>query len=158
MRPESVRNTGRSCRRGFALPLALFALLTVLMLVTLVLDAAIQELRASRGGLAATRAAAAVESAMSELLDSSTDSLLLSSAPGTARMSVTASGAADTVSVAVQRLGGRMVRTMVTATARASGVRGAAGAVAYLSISTDSTAVAGLRLRRLPGAWWAPFP
>lgn len=158
MFPDRFAVAARDGRRGFALPLALFALTAVLMLVALVLDAAIQELRAARGNLAATRAMAGVESALAGVLTAPTDSVLLANAPGATRSSQSVTGTGDTVRVAIQRLGGRMVRATVTATSRSSGVRGGAGATAYLNIAADSTTPGGLRLRRLTGPWWAPIP
>ena len=144
-------------RRGFALPFAIFALLTVMMLVAVVLDAAVAELRTARGGLAAARASGAVQSALASVIDAPSDSSWLSSSIGTTRTTTTAAGG-DSVTLTLQRLGARCSRVVVRAVSQAGGSRGAAGAVAFLDLIPDSAVASGVRFSRLPGWWWVAVP
>jgi hypothetical protein len=144
-------------RRGFALALALLALIVISMLVALVLDAAVQEIRVARGDLGAARARAASETETAALLASTPDSALLAMPRGGATRQVRVSGG-DTVTITVQALGGARLRAVVAARSWAGGVRADAGSVVFLRIATDTAAHgAGLRMRRFPGWWWAPL-
>jgi len=145
-------------RRGFALPLALLGLLVLALVVALLLDAALQELRASRGDAARVRAEAAGETAFSDLIAAPVDSAVLLLPRGAARESVLTS-AGDTVSVTVQSLGGGLVRAAFAARSWAGGVRADAMTLAWLRVLPDSgPPPAVLRYRRVPGWWWAQVP
>jgi Tfp pilus assembly protein PilX len=148
----------RPSRPGFALPLALFALVVVTLLVGLVFDAGIQEMRVARGQVAMARAQAAAESALADLLDSPADSGLLVAPRGTARQS-TFAGRMDTALVVLQVLGGATVRVVITARAWSGALRADVGTVAFLRVLRDSSGSPGaLQFRRIPGWWWAPIP
>jgi hypothetical protein len=144
-------------RRGFALALALLALIVLSMLVALVLDAAVQEMRVARGDLGAARAWAASETAVAALLASPADSALLAMPRGSAARYVRTSGG-DTVVVTLQPLGGERLRAVVAVRSWAGGARADAGCVLFLRLVPDTGAHAGdLRMRRFPGWWWAPL-
>ena len=157
MCPDRDPATTAADRRGFALPFALFALLTVMMLVAVVLDVAVGELRTARGGLAAARASAAVQTALAGVVDAPSDSNWVGGAVGAVRTTTTGVNG-DTVGVALQRLGASHSRIVVHAVSHAGGVLGAAGAVAFVEIVPDATAPTGARFRRLTGWWWVPTP
>jgi hypothetical protein len=128
------------------------------LVVALLLDAALQELRASRGDAARARAEAAGETAFADLVSAPVDSAVLLLPRGAARESVLAS-AGDTVRVTVQSLGGDLVRAVFAARSWAGGVRADATTLVWLRALPDSgTPPAGLRYRRLPGWWWAQIP
>jgi hypothetical protein len=150
------RGTDRRC--GFALPLVLFVLVVLELLVALLLDSAVQELRASRGEVALARAQAAAETAFADLLSAPADSVLIALPRGAARDSLVLQSG-DTVRVTVQSLGGGLVRVVTTARSWSLGTRADAGTLALLRLFTDSAGGShSLRLRRLPGLWWAPLP
>src|SRR5882757_2690709 len=114
----------RRNERGFALLMALFLLLSMAFLVAILLDGALQELRASRGDLAAARAQAAAGSALSDLLASHPDSALLA-LPRGAVLYPAASAAitgGDTTRVSIQSLGGGLVRCLASAHVWSGGV------------------------------------
>jgi Tfp pilus assembly protein PilX len=145
-------------RAGFALPLALFAILVLTIFVGLLFDLGVQEVRVARGQVATARAQAAAESAFADLLDTRADSSLLLAAIGTARQS-TLAGREDTAVVVLQALGGATVRVSITARAWSGAIRGDVGMVAFLRVLRDSSGPPGaLQFRRLPGWWWAPIP
>jgi len=148
----------RTARRGVALPLALFVLLLLALLVALVLDSAVQDLRIARADVGVARAEAAVESALADLLAAPVDSAFLVLPRGAARQSVATVGG-DTARVAVQPLGGGLARVVAMVRSSAAGVRADAGAVVLLRAERDTTAhLGGLRFRRLPEWWWVPIP
>ena len=145
-------------RCGFALPLACFALVVLALLVALLLDGAVQELRGSRGDVALARAQAAAESALADLLSAPADSAFVALPRGDMRESLLLHSG-DTVRVTVQALGGGLVRVVTAARAWSLGVRADAGTLALLRVFADSLgAPPALRFRRLPGLWWAPLP
>ena len=144
-------------RHGFALPFALMVLVVGAMLVSLILDAGVQELRTARGDLAAARAEAAAGSALADLLAAPPDSSFALLGRGAGIQSVLVSGA-DTARLTLQALGGRLARVVVTARSWSGGVRADAGTLAFLELSP----VAGLpgvsHFSRIPGWWWAVYP
>ncbi len=142
-------------RTGIALPIALAAVIVVAMLSAMALDAALQDLRLARSARAQAVAFGLVESGLSGVVDQPTDSTWLGSPPGSVQLRRTVVGS-DTSTLTLTRLGGRLVRVSSTARSRAAGRRGDAGAALFLQIVADSGG--GLRLRRLPGWWWAPDP
>ena len=148
----------RRKERGFALLLALFLMLSMAFLVAILLDGALQELRASRGDLAAARAQAAAGSALSDLLASRPDSALLALPRGSVMVSATIAGA-DTTRVSIQALGGGLVRCLASARIWSGGVLAEAATLAFARVGLDSAAAPGtLQFRRLPGWWWAELP
>ena len=148
----------RGPRRGFALPLALFLLLLMAMLVALLFDGALQELRSARGDLAAARAQAAAETALADLLVSLPDSALLARPRGALSATVIASGS-DTTRVSLQSLGGVLLRGVASARVWTAGLRADAVTMAFARIVPDTAVGPGaLRFRRLPGWWWAQLP
>ncbi len=150
--------TNPASRSGFALPLSLFMLLTIALLVALLLDAALQELRASRGDLAAARAQAAASSALADFLSSRPDSALLSRPRGAVTSSLSVAGA-DTTLLSLQSLGGGLVRCVANAHSWSFGARADAATIAFVHVLPDSNGAPGaLRFRRLPGWWWAQLP
>jgi hypothetical protein len=145
-------------RRGFALPLAFFALVVLALLVALLLDGAVQELRASRGDVALARAQAAAESALADLLSAPADSAVVALPRGDMRESLLLHSG-DTVRVTVQALGGGLVRVVTTVRSWFLGIRADAGTLALLRVFSDSLAAPpALRFHRLPELWWAPLP
>lgn len=157
-RPTAARGFRAGRRPGFALPLALLALVVLSLVVALLLDGALQELRASRGEGALVRAQAASASALAELLSAPADSAFLLLPRGASRTTVrTAAG--DTVRVTLQSLGGGLARAVVAARSWSGGAGADATTLAWFWVLPDSApAVATLRFRRLPGSWWAPLP
>ena len=148
----------RNLRGGFVLPLSLFLLLTMSLLVALLIDSALQELRTSRGDLAVARAEAAAGSALSDLLAGTPDGARLALARGTASAVTWISGT-DTLHASSQSLGGGLVRFVAGARTWAGGVRADATTIGFTRIVTDSAGPPGaLRYRRLPGWWWAELP
>jgi hypothetical protein len=145
-------------RRGFVLPLALFTLTVTALLVALLLEGAVQELRVARGEVAAARAQAAAGTALADLLASAPDSGLLARPRGiVAYSSIVIS--AETTRVALQALGNRLFKLTAGARAWYGGVRGDAANTGFAQIVTDSTVSPGsVRYRRLPGWWWAQLP
>ena len=157
-RPDRGRFEVFEARRGFALPLALFLLLLSSLLVALLLDGALQELRTARGDVALARAQAAAGSALADFLSSRPDSTLLARPRGTATQAVMVAGA-DTKRLAVQSLGGGMLRVTAVARTWAGGVRGDASNLGFVRVVPDSAGPPGsLGYRRIPGWWWAPLP
>jgi hypothetical protein len=145
-------------RTGFALAVALLALVVLALVAALLLDAALQELRASRGDVALVRAEAASESALADLISAPVDSAVSRLPRGAARESVRVT-AGDTVRLTVQSLGGGLVRAVLAARARAAGARADVTTLALLRMQPDSgPPPALLRYRRLPGWWWAHIP
>lgn len=140
------------------LPLALFALTVTALLVALLLEGAVQELRVARGEVAAARAQAAAGTALADLLASPPDSALLASPRGTSTVNWVAAGA-ETTSIAVQALGNRLFKVTAGGRAWFGGVRGDAANTGFARIVPDSAMSPGsLRYRRLPGWWWAQLP
>jgi hypothetical protein len=165
VQPE-YRNPGRGVARlfrarrrcGFALPLAILALIVLALLVALLLDGAVQQLRGSRGDVALARAQGAAESALADFLSAPVDSAFAVLPRGGVRPSLLIDSG-DTVRVSVQALGGGLLRVVTTARTWSLGVRADAGTFALLRILTDSLAAPpALRFRRVPGLWWAPLP
>lgn len=156
--PDPGRSGASGARRGFALPLALFLLLLTSLLVALLLDGALQDVRIARGDLALVRAQAAAGSALADLLSSSPDSTLLTIPRGASVRSTTVAGA-DTTRLTVQSLGGGMLRVTSVARTWSGGVRGDASNLGFVRVLRDSSGPPGtLRYRRIPGWWWAPLP
>ena len=147
-----------AARRGFVLPLALFMLTVIGLLAALLLEESVADLRIARGEVAEALAEAAAESALSDALDATPDSAALAVPRGTITPAVIAAGA-ETTRVAVQSLGGGIMRVTVAATAWSGGVRGDASNVAIMRIVADPFGPPGsLRYQRLPGWWWARNP
>lgn len=147
-----------SARAGFVLPLALFVVTIVALLASMLLQASLEDLRVARGEVAGARAQAAAESALADLLATAPDSVALGLARGAATTIDLAAGS-ETTKVAVQSLGGRLVRVTAAARVWSEGVRADAEHVAFLRIIPDSGGPPGsLRYQRLPGWWWAPVP
>jgi hypothetical protein len=151
--------TGRGfTRSGFVLPLALFMIMLVALFVALLLEGALQELRAARGEVAEARARAAAESGLSDLLSSVPDSALLARPRGASSGGLVAAGT-ETTRVSMQSLGNGVLRATATARSWSGGVRGDAATVGFVRIVADPAAPpGGLRFRRLPRWWWAQLP
>ena len=149
---------GAGVRRGFVLPLALFMLTVLGMLAALLLEDSVAELRIARGEVAGARADAAAGSALSDALSSIPDSAMLALPRGTITPSLVAAGG-ETTRVAVQALGGGVVRVTIAARAWSGGVRAEASNVGLMRIVSDASGPPGsLRYQRLPGWWWARNP
>ena len=127
------------------------------MLVSLILDGGVQELRTSRGDLAAARAEAAAGSALADLLAAPPDSSFASLGRGGAIQSVRVSGS-DTTRLTLQALGGNLARVVVTARSWSGGVRADAGALAFLELSIVAGPPSTSHFSRIPGWWWAVYP
>ena len=149
------RPSGR--RSGFALPFALMVLVVGAMLVSLILDGGVQELRTSRGELAAARAEAAAGSALADLIMTPPDSTFASLSRGAGIQRVLVSGA-DTARLSLQALGGSLARVVVTARSWSGGVRADAGALAFLLLSPVAGPPGPSHFSRIPGWWWAVYP
>jgi hypothetical protein len=147
--------TDRSARmrRGLALPIALVAVIVVSMFGTLVLDSVLQDLRLARAARAQLRAQGGVESGLAPLLGVAIDSAWLAAPLGSTRQERIATGA-DSLTVTLTRLGGRLVRASSSARSRLGRSRGDAAEVLFLSILRDSTGV--LRLVGVRG--WSRVP
>jgi hypothetical protein len=140
------------------LPLALFTLTATALLVALLLEGAVQELRIARGEVAAARAQAAAGSALADLLASRPDSGVLARPRGMVSQGSSVAGA-DTTHASVQALGNGLFKVTAGARAWYGGVRADAATAGFARIVIDSTASpGGLRYRRLPGWWWAQIP
>jgi hypothetical protein len=150
-----ARADRRGVRRGVALPLALFALLAVALLVALVLDAAVQELRSSRGELGGLQAAAAVETALADALAAARDSALWAARPIGAMVLERRLAGGDTVDVASERLADSWYRMVVSARIGVAGDRASAGAIAFVQL-VRTPPDSAFRLAPIPGAWWSP--
>jgi hypothetical protein len=126
--------------------------------VALLLDGAVQELRTSRGDLAAARAQAAAGTALADFFASGADTALLAAPRGAAATSTRAQGA-ETTRVSLQALGGGLLRVTATARFWSGNVRADAVVLGLARLSADSAGDPGrLRVRRLPGWWWAQLP
>lgn len=139
------------------MPFALMVLVVGAMLVSLILDGGVQELRTARGELAAARAEAAAGSALANLLATPPDSTFTSLSRGTGMQFVVVSGP-DTARITLQALGGTLARAVVTARSWSGGVRADAGALAFLALSPDAGPPVTWHFRRIPGWWWAVYP
>lgn len=145
-------------RSGAALPLALFALVVIALLVSLILDGALQEFRSSSGDLASVRATASVERALALRLSLPADSATASMPPGGRWEGVTVRSG-DTTTTVLQSLGGPLARLAVTSRSWHGGARADAGAVAFVRFEPDSAVTPAVyRVRPLPGWWWTPNP
>jgi hypothetical protein len=148
---------GRRRRAGVALPLALFALLTLALMISLLLDAAMQEYRTSGGEFASVRASAAAERGIAVWLGRPVDSAI-AALPRGGRVATTLPGP-DSVALVVQSLGGSLARLTVSARVWSDGARADAGAIAMVRFELDTTQTpAVFRPRPLPGWWWTPNP
>ncbi|MFI5233469.1 MAG: hypothetical protein ACHQSE_13250 [Gemmatimonadales bacterium] len=153
-----MTSTRGGARPGFVLPLALFMLTVLGLLAALLLEDSVAELRIARGEVAAARAEAAVGSALSDALAATPDSAMLALPRGAIAPALVAAGA-ETARVAVQVLGGALVRVTVAARAWSGGVQADASNVALMRIVPDPLGAPGsLRYERLPGWWWARNP
>ena len=151
-------HAARPKRRGFALALALFTVIVLTLLVALLFDAGVQDIRTARTEMAATRAQAVAEGALAALVSSRPDIGLISDPRGTRRQS-TIEQRGDTARVALQVLGSGTVRVVVSSSAWSGNIRAAAGSIAFFRVIADSFGAPGaLQFRRLPGWWWAPNP
>ena len=140
-----------------ALPLALFALLTLALMISLLLDAAMQEYRTSGGDFASVRASAAAERGLALWLAGTVDSAVAVLPRGGS--AVTTLSGSDSVALVVQSLGGALARLTVSARVWSDGARADAGAIALVRIERDTTATpAVFRPHPLPGWWWTPNP
>jgi hypothetical protein len=140
-----------------ALPLALFALLTLALMISLLLDAAMQEYRAAGGEFASVRASAAAERGMALWLGGPVDSAVVALPRGGS--AATTMPGPDSVTLVVQSLGGALAKLTVSARVWSDGVRADAGAVALVRFELDTTAApAVFRPHPLPGWWWTPNP
>ena len=144
-------------RPGFALPFALMVLVVGAMLVSLILDGGVQELRTSRGELAAARAEAAAGTALADLLAAPPDSTFASLGRGGAIQTILVAGP-DTARLTLQALGGNLARVVVTARSWSGGVRADAGALAFLELSLGVGPPTTAHFSRIPGWWWAVYP
>ena len=156
---SALHEDGRRRERcGFVLPLALFTLTVTALLVALLLEGAVQELRVARGEVAAVRAQAAAGSALADLLSSTPDSALLARPRGIVVVGSSVAGA-ETTNVALQSLGNGLFKVTAGTRAWFGGVRGDAASTGFARIVVDSIgSTGGLRYRRLPGWWWAQIP
>ena len=127
------------------------------MLVSLILDGGVQELRTSRGELATARAEAAAGSALADLLAAPPDRSFASLSRGAGIQTVLVLGA-DTARLTLQALGGSLARVVVTARSWSGGVRADAGALAFLELSPVVGPESASHFRRIPGWWWAVYP
>lgn len=153
----TAEQVGRRRRSGVALPLALFALLTLALMISLLLDAAMQEYRSAGGEFAAVRATAAVERGMALWLGEPVDSAIAALPRGGS--STTVLPGADSVALVVQSLGGALGRLTVSARVWSDGARADARAVALVRFELDTSAVpAVFRPHSIPGWWWTPNP
>ncbi len=133
-------------------------LMMMALLVALLLEGAVQELRMARGDVAAARAQATAGTALSDLFATRPDSAMLASPRGVTALSSVAVGA-DTTWVALESLGGGLVRVVASARSWSGGARADAANLGFARIVADSAAPPGtLRFQRLPGWWWAPVP
>jgi hypothetical protein len=138
--------------------MALFMLTVTALLAALLLESSLHELRIARGDVALARAQAAAESALTDLLASSSDSAVLARPRGTAASAIAVAGA-DTARVLLQSLGNGLFRLAVAARSWAGGVRGDAANLGFARLVSDSAGPPGsLRFRRLPGWWWTQLP
>lgn len=157
-RSEIMRRAHPEPRRGFVLPLALFMLLVIALLAAILLEGAVQDLRAARGDLAGARAAAAAGSALTDLLGSRPDSTILVRPRGAVSVSVAGAGP-ETTTVTQQSLGAGTLRVTAAARIWSGGAHADALLLGFMRIVTDSAGPPGtLRYRHLPGWWWAPLP
>jgi hypothetical protein len=145
-------------RAGFVLPLSLFMLLSIAMLVAVLLDGSLQEVRTARGDLSAARAQALAGSLLASMIAAPADSGILALARG-ARRTTVVSSAADTTTADIQSLGSGLVRIVATARTWSFGIRADAILVGFARVVPDSAgSVGALRYRRLPAWWWAQLP
>ncbi len=145
-------------RAAFALPLALIALVAVALLVAILLDAAVQDLRVGRGDLGGARADAVAETALADFLVAPAAAGFGSSPRGSITQR-TVVVHADTADLTVQVLGGDMARVVVAGRAWTNGIRSDAASVAFVrAFPSGAGAPPPLYFRRIPGWWWTPAP
>jgi len=135
-------------------------MLTVLaLLVAMMLEGAVQELRMGRGALAAARAQSAAGSALADLLNARPDSAMLARPRGALTTAVVSPPGAETTAVALQALGAGMIRATASTRIWSGGVRADAASMVFARIAQDSAGPPGsLRYYRLPGWWWVQLP
>lgn len=144
--------------RGFVLPLALFLLTVIALLAALLVQSSVQDVHIARGELAVARAAAASGSALADALASAPDSAVLARPRGVLVTSLLVTGS-DSTHVAVQSLGGGLVRIASGTRIWSGGIRADAVSVGFARIGPDLSGPPGsLSYRRLPGWWWAQIP
>jgi hypothetical protein len=140
------------------LPLALLVLLAIALLVAILMDIAVQELREGRGDLVSARAEAVVATALADFLAAPAAADFAAWPRGATSQSTTVIGA-DTAQIMVQALGGGLARVLVAGHAWMGGIRADAASMAFVrAFVVGSGTPPPLRFRRIPGWWWTPIP
>jgi hypothetical protein len=130
----------------------------IALLVSILLDVAVQELREGRGDLVGARAEAAVATALADRLAGPPASDFAAWPRGAISRETVVAGA-DTAEVMVQALGGGLARVIVAGRAWSAGVRADATSVAFVrAFPAGPGTPPPLRFHRIPGWWWTPIP
>jgi Tfp pilus assembly protein PilX len=152
-----VRRPEARDREGFAAPLAVVMLIAVSLLVLLMLEGALGEVRTGAAAASAARVTAAAETAMAEALGRPLDSTVFQLAPGSIVWQQHLAGP-DSVVSRIQVLGGSVARIVVTARSRANRFRVFAGIWAFAKLRPSNTVPGELELTPLGASWWAATP
>jgi hypothetical protein len=144
-------------RQGFAAPLAVTLLIAIALLVFLLLESALAELRAGSAAAAEARVVAAAETMLAQALTWRLDSGVLAHPAGT--LLRTESGSSPDSTVArVESLATGLARISVTAQSRNSRIRVFVGIRALVRLQTAPASPAEVIMAPLPDNWWVAVP
>jgi hypothetical protein len=145
-------------RGGFAMPIAIAALITLALASSLMVDGAIGTMHAGSALFAESRVALLAESALASALVLRFDSTAVTTQAGATIASTLTVSGSDTTSVLVRSLGAGIAMVTATATSRRAGFRVLAGRMLYAVVSPASAPPFDAQLIRLPSNWWVAFP
>lgn len=143
-------------RGGFALPLAILALVALSLAVALMIDGAVAAFRAAGAEVQSVRAAAVAETALASAMQSRFDTIAGTLPPGTV-LGMVAIPSPDSGVSTVQLLTPPMVRIVVTVRSTAGGVRVFVGRVVLGRLARDSVSGSEVRIIPIGPLWWAPI-
>ena len=144
-------------RSGFAVPLAVVLLIAIALMASLLLEAALGELRAGSAARAESRVVVAAESALARTIATRLDTAVLNLPAGALAVSETRV-AAESVHVQVQVVQPGLARLMVMAAAGATGIRVFAGRTALVVFRRDSLVSADVMMLPIGPDWWTAIP
>lgn len=148
---------GGARRGGFAVPLAVVLLIAVALMASLLLEAALSELRAGSAARAESRVVVAAESALAQGMAVRLDTAVLRLTAGARPLSQTRVEA-ESVRVELQVVQPGLARLLVSATSGATGIRVSVGRTALVSFRRDSLIPGEVVLSPIGPDWWIAVP